>query len=44
MFTLVKKKIIENTKKVLVNSKKKNINPRDSGMEIAVARVKKAMK
>ena len=44
MFEMVKKKISTNTKIVLDNSFKNNIKPRDSAMEIAVARVLKKCK
>jgi glutamate dehydrogenase/leucine dehydrogenase len=44
MFKLVEEKIKKNTKLVLENAKKNKIKPRDAGMEIAVKRVKDAMK
>ncbi len=44
MFKLVEKKIRVNTEKVLKRSKKNNTKPRDAAMEIAVERVREAMK
>jgi len=44
MFKLVEEKIKKNTETVLDHAKKEKINPRDAAMEIAVKRVKEAMK
>lgn len=43
MNKLVKEKLLKNTDKVLATAFKKKISPRKAGMEIAVARVRKAM-
>jgi len=44
MNKLVKEKLLKNTDKVLATAFKKKISPRKAGMEIAVARVRKAMR
>ena len=43
MFRLVKEKIVKNTRLVLEKSKKDNVSPRTAALEIAVARIEKAM-
>ena len=43
LLDLVKKKITANTKRVLKYAKRKKLAPRDAAMEIAIARVRKAM-
>lgn len=44
MFRMVEKKIRENTAMVLDAAKKGNVKPRDAAMDIAVSRVREAMK
>ncbi len=44
VFPMVEKKIAKNTRIVLEHSKNEKISPREAGLEIAMARVKKAMK
>lgn len=44
MFKLVEEKIRKNTKLVLEHSQKEKVKPRDAAMEIAVERVREAMK
>lgn len=44
MFQLVEQKIVKNTELVLKTAKAKNMDPRDAAMEIAIERVRKAMK
>lgn len=43
MFALVKKKMERNTKLVLEHAEGRSVKPRDAAMDIAVARVRKAM-
>ncbi len=44
MFKLIEKKIKANTEKVLKRAKQNGVKPRDAAMEIAVERVREAMK
>ncbi len=44
MFKLIEEKIVKNTEIVLDHSKKEKISPRDAAMEIAVKRVREAMR
>jgi len=41
---MVKERVIRNTKLVLEKAKSKNVKPRDAAMEIAVERVRDAMR
>lgn len=43
MFYLVEKKIVRNTRKILRHARKAGVKPRDAAMEMAIARVRKAM-
>ena len=44
MEDLIREKLCKNTDLVLKRAFKKNISPREAGMELALARIKKAMK